>query len=184
VSPNNDDSNAPETIVIPAGYAIRPARASEAASIAEIFLEAPEAAGWSERATWKILESPRILAFVAYPTANTETSAQQIVAFAAGRFITGEAEVLNVAVLKSHRQGGLGRALVATLLAEFERESVTRVFLEVRESNYAASELYRRMGFSTVGRRPGYYRVPAEAALVFEKLLVEVPERSSGQNCK
>jgi ribosomal-protein-alanine N-acetyltransferase len=171
VSLDKRDSNAREAIVIPLGYAIRPALANDAGNIARIFLEAPEAARWSERATWEILESPRILAFVAFPTVAHEAADQQIVAFAVGRIVAGEAEVLNVAVLKSHRQIGLAKALVTTLLSEFERESVTRVFLEVRESNYAASELYRRMGFSAVGRRPGYYQDPSEAALIFEKLL-------------
>jgi ribosomal-protein-alanine N-acetyltransferase len=171
VCPDKDDYNAREAIVIPAGYTIRPALADEAGNSAQIFLEAPEAAPWSERATWEILESPRIVAFVAYPTVAREAADQQIVAFAAGRIVVGEAEVLNVAVLKSHRQIGLGWALVAHLLAEFERETVTRVFLEVRESNQAAAELYRGMGFSTAGRRPGYYQNPSEAALILEKLI-------------
>ncbi len=39
-------------------------------------------------------------------------------------------------------------------------------FLEVRESNRAAINLYLSMGFEIVGTRPEYYRDPAEAAIV------------------
>jgi ribosomal-protein-alanine N-acetyltransferase len=40
------------------------------------------------------------------------------------------------------------------------------VNLEVRESNRAAQELYRSMGFSTVGRRRQYYRRSNEDAIL------------------
>ena len=170
VSPDSNDSNG-QAIAIPEGYTIRPARVDDSGNISQIFQQAPQAARWSERATWEILGSPRIFAYVAYGSREEENSIRQIVAFAAGRIVATEGEVLNVAVMKTHRQIGLARALVATLLGEFEREFVTRVFLEVRESNYAATELYRRMGFSALGRRSGYYQDPPEAALIFEKLL-------------
>lgn len=41
-------------------------------------------------------------------------------------------------------------------------------FLEVRESNKAARELYGGMGFETVGRRRAYYRDPPEDALILK----------------
>lgn len=164
------DPGTPEAAALSPGYAIRPARAADAAFIAQIFLEAPESARWSERATWEIMESPGVIALLAH-SAGGEGAPNQIVAFVAGRVIAGEAEILNVAVRQSHRRRGLGKALIAELLREFERKFVTRVFLEVRESNLAAAELYRRMGFSSLGRRPGYYQDPPEAAIILEKLL-------------
>jgi ribosomal-protein-alanine N-acetyltransferase len=45
------------------------------------------------------------------------------------------------------------------------------VFLEVRESNQAAIAFYSKHGFAKMGRRPSYYRVPDEAAIVMEKKL-------------
>ena len=133
-------------------------------------MEAPQAARWSERATWEIMQSSDVLAYVAQPTAGGEALPTQIVAIAAGRIVAGEAEILNLAVLQAHRRFGLGKALVSHLLNGFAKKFVTRVFLEVRESNLAATELYRRMGFSTLGRRPGYYQDPPEAALILEKI--------------
>jgi ribosomal-protein-alanine N-acetyltransferase len=48
------------------------------------------------------------------------------------------------------------------------------MFLEVRETNQAAITLYQQAGFVVVGRRPGYYCDPAEAALQMQKLVVHV----------
>ena len=39
-------------------------------------------------------------------------------------------------------------------------------FLEVRESNEAAINLYKTLGFMTAGRRQNYYHDPSEAAIV------------------
>lgn len=72
-----------------------------------------------------------------------------------------EREILNLAVRHAYRRMGIARAL---LRHEFKRRAV--YFLEVRESNVVAQELYRRMGFVEVGRRPGYYDSPVETAIV------------------
>lgn len=133
-------------------------------------MEAPQAARWSERAAWEIMQSPDVLAYVAHPTGGTEATLSQIVAFAAGRIVAGEAEILNLAVLQARRRNGLAKSLVSHLLNDFAKKFVTRVFLEVRESNLAATELYGRMGFTSLGRRPGYYQDPPEAALILERI--------------
>jgi ribosomal-protein-alanine N-acetyltransferase len=39
-------------------------------------------------------------------------------------------------------------------------------FLEVRESNTGARQLYERLGFEAVGSRPGYYENPPESGIV------------------
>jgi ribosomal-protein-alanine N-acetyltransferase len=43
---------------------------------------------------------------------------------------------------------------------------VETVYLEVRESNEPALELYRRFGFSQIGLRRGYYDRPREDARI------------------
>jgi ribosomal-protein-alanine N-acetyltransferase len=40
------------------------------------------------------------------------------------------------------------------------------MYLEVRESNTAARRLYASRGFEEMGRRRGYYKRPAEDAIV------------------
>jgi ribosomal-protein-alanine N-acetyltransferase len=76
----------------------------------------------------------------------------------------GERELLNLAVDRLHRRRGIGRALVKTLLAE----APGAVFLEVRESNRQARELYKSMGFQEVSLRKNYYDHPLEAAIVMK----------------
>jgi ribosomal protein S18 acetylase RimI-like enzyme len=73
-----------------------------------------------------------------------------------------ETEVLNLAVAAEARRCGIATALLNTV-ADAE------VFLEVRESNTRARQLYAKLGFKVVGRREGYYDDPVEAAIVMRK---------------
>jgi ribosomal protein S18 acetylase RimI-like enzyme len=72
-------------------------------------------------------------------------------------------EILNVAVAPVQRRRGLAK----TLMIEVLRRS-GEFFLEVRESNLAARELYCSLGFVEVGRRPKYYQFPEETAIVMK----------------
>ena len=71
-----------------------------------------------------------------------------------------------VLVLKSPRPSeswGHVRAYCAYRIAVGEMEVLN---VAVRESNREALALYRGLGFRTLSRRPGYYRRPAEDAIV------------------
>ena len=48
----------------------------------------------------------------------------------------------------------------------------TEVYLEVRDSNERARQLYGSRGFEEVGRRREYYRRPAEDAIVLRRTLM------------
>ena len=76
----------------------------------------------------------------------------------------GEREVLNIAVDPAFRRRGIAREL---LKAELDR-GPGQWFLEVRESNRAALNLYETFGFRSVGRRNGYYTDPAETGIVMK----------------
>ncbi len=54
---------------------------------------------------------------------------------------------------------------------EFRVRHVSRLFLEVRESNKGGIAFYEKHGFLKTGRRAGYYHHPDEAAIVMEKKL-------------
>ncbi|WP_375487237.1 ribosomal protein S18-alanine N-acetyltransferase [uncultured Jatrophihabitans sp.] len=73
------------------------------------------------------------------------------------RVLADEAEVLTVGVVPEARRTGLGRRLLAELLAAAVRQHVRDVYLEVRVDNDAARTLYRSEGFKEVGVRRGYY---------------------------
>src|SRR5271157_1380382 len=78
--------------------------------------------------------------------------------------VEGETEVLNLAVAPEFRRQGVARKLVESLLAE----APGVVYLEVRESNWAARKFYNRMGFREFSSRSGYYQAPTEAAIVMK----------------
>jgi [ribosomal protein S18]-alanine N-acetyltransferase len=74
-----------------------------------------------------------------------------------------EREILNVAVAPVYRRLG-----VATALLRHSLSSGATHYLEVRESNVAARNLYHRLGFEEIARRPNYYAFPSETAIVME----------------
>jgi ribosomal-protein-alanine N-acetyltransferase len=88
-----------------------------------------------------------------------------LIGFIISRLAADEAEILSVAVAKSHRGRGYSRDLVAHHLGHLAGRGIRRVFLEVEENNAPAVRLYQRAGFSTVGRREQYYRDASGAKL-------------------
>jgi ribosomal-protein-alanine acetyltransferase len=69
-----------------------------------------------------------------------------------------EAELLTIAVAAAQQRRGLGRVMLAAMLAVARSSGMQRVFLEVRAANVAAIALYRSAGFVEVGVRRGYYQ--------------------------
>jgi ribosomal-protein-alanine N-acetyltransferase len=86
--------------------------------------------------------------------------------FALAGVLAPKAELESIVVAREAQRRGVARRLLAALLSEFEAEGVTEVLLEVRASNGAALELYRRLGFVEAGRRVRYYADPIEDALL------------------
>ena len=143
---------------------LRMLHAKDAEAVAEILRQSPEAVFWPEASVKEVLEWKGVLGFA--------TEAAGIVAgFLIGRQVGEEAEVLNLAVAPGSRRRGEGGALLKMAIEEFRMRGVSRVFLEVRESNATGIAFYEKHGFSKTGRREGYYRDPSEAAIVMERKL-------------
>jgi ribosomal-protein-alanine N-acetyltransferase len=80
--------------------------------------------------------------------------------------VEGEAHILNIAVHPRYRRKGYGARLIAHTLNYFSGRNVQEFFLEVRESNLEAIDLYARYNFQKIGRRKKYYTETNEDALV------------------
>lgn len=78
--------------------------------------------------------------------------------FVLARLAAGEAEILTIAVSRSHRRHGLGWRLMDAVLRELHGQRAEALFLEVDETNAPAIGLYRKFGFHEVGKRPNYYQ--------------------------
>ena len=92
-----------------------------------------------------------------------------VTGFAIAWQVLDEAELANLAVAPASRRAGVGTALLDAVLENSRQHSVNRVYLEVRESNTAARQLYASRGFEEVGRRRRYYRSPEEDALILRR---------------
>jgi ribosomal-protein-alanine acetyltransferase len=144
------------------GFVIRALNSAvDAGQAAEILQAARAAASWSVDALRETVKLPGVLAFVS----ERQGAVSGIVV---GRQVLDEAEILNLAVSEATRRQGEGRALVGHILNRFAEFEVSRVFLEVRESNARAIAFYRGLGFKAIGTRPGYYQEPKESATVME----------------
>ncbi len=84
------------------------------------------------------------------------------VGFTLCRRVGPEAELLLIGVLPAARGSGNGAALLAVARRDAQARGADSIFLEVREDNAAALALYRRGGFTVIGRRRDYYRGPGD----------------------
>ncbi len=89
-----------------------------------------------------------------------------VIAYGGMLITVDEGQITNIAVHPEHRREGLGYAIVQALLRHAKDSRLESVSLEVRVSNTAAIELYRKVGFVEAGRRKGFYQKPTEDALV------------------
>jgi [ribosomal protein S18]-alanine N-acetyltransferase len=99
------------------------------------------------------------------------TDTTPVAGYCSYRIVVDELEINNVAVRPEHRGNGYGRSLVEAALEHGRAAGARVALLEVRRSNDPAQRLYRGLGFTQVGERPRYYRLPEEDALVLAKNL-------------
>lgn len=78
----------------------------------------------------------------------------------------GEAELLQIAVDENQRKNHIGKTLFLNLVNDLKESKVSKLFLEVRESNVTAISFYRYLGFVEIGVRKGFYENPKEDAKI------------------
>lgn len=91
-----------------------------------------------------------------------DSSVDAIVGFVGMMFVgaAGEGHLMNVAVAPDHRRRGIATLLCSCAFDHAADGGFDALTLEVRQSNGAAIELYRRFGFAPVGVRRAYYTNP------------------------
>jgi ribosomal-protein-alanine N-acetyltransferase len=79
-------------------------------------------------------------------------------AFALGRVILDEAELLTIATHPNYRRKGLARVALAAFESGASTRGATIAHLEVAADNAAAIALYESAGYARTGLRRSYYR--------------------------
>ena len=90
----------------------------------------------------------------------------RIVGMIVAWLLVDEAHVATLATHPDHRRQGIARNLLTYALRYMSKEGAVTSFLEVRDSNLAAREMYRRFGYEEVGRRKRYYKDNGEDAIL------------------
>ncbi|MCR4891063.1 MAG: ribosomal protein S18-alanine N-acetyltransferase [Lachnospiraceae bacterium] len=85
------------------------------------------------------------------------------------RNMCGDGNISNVMVVPESRRQGIGEKLLRSLMEETRKIGVHNFTLEVRSRNYAALDLYGKLGFVQEGLRRGFYREPEDDALILWK---------------
>ena len=119
---------------------------------------------WNRRQVSDALVQPGSHYILAGADGGAPACGARAFGFALSRGVLDEEELLLIAVDPVCRGRGIGTALLQRYIEAAEARGKTRLFLEMRDGNPAAS-LYRRAGFEPIGRRRNYYRNAAKGPL-------------------
>lgn len=84
-----------------------------------------------------------------------------------------EIQLLNLAVHPEKRGNRFGKFLLTRMIEKGIDQGVNNIWLEVRPSNSWARNLYKKMGFFEIGRRPKYYSETNEDAIMMSLKLAD-----------
>lgn len=123
---------------------------------------------WPASAFAPLPNSEQVVFKVAHQTGE---GSARLAGYVVGWYVMDEGELANLAVAPDLRGQGVGRMLLDAMLEDASARGTIQLYLEVRESNSAARQLYAARGFKEVGRRNRYYRGPTEDALILRRIL-------------
>jgi len=83
------------------------------------------------------------------------------------RGLIKKGHIVSVAVMPEYRRKGIGEALVTKAMESMRLYKAKKCFLEVRVTNTAAVDLYKKLGFEVSRTVRGYY-TDGEGAYVME----------------
>ena len=84
--------------------------------------------------------------------------------------VIDEAQINFFVVNKKYRKKGFGSYLMNYLIEECEKLNITKLLLEVSNTNFIAEQFYSHFDFFTVGIRRNYYKDGSDALLKEKKL--------------
>jgi ribosomal-protein-alanine N-acetyltransferase len=108
---------------------------------------------------------------ISHPYVIVHSAEERIIGYVICWTLEEEVQISNIAVHPEYRRRGIAEMVLRQLLSRLEMKRTKFVFLEVRPSNRAALNLYRKLEFDIVGIRKDYYRNPKEHAIIMGRRL-------------
>lgn len=115
---------------------------------------------WSREAFYNELHQNR---FAHYLVLEED---EKVIGYCGAWLVVDEAHITNIAVLPDYQGNGYGEVLLTSMIDECRIRAIERMTLEVRESNYVAQGLYKKLGFAEGAIRKNYYSDNQEDAIV------------------
>lgn len=84
--------------------------------------------------------------------------------------IDKKGHIISIAVLDEYRRLGIAKNLMISAANALRLREVKEVFLEVRESNHAAINLYQRLGYQSFKISKQYYTDGESAIIMISKI--------------
>lgn len=140
------------------GPLIRALESGDVGPVLAIQAGCPEVAQWTAR-DYELIARGEMAGWVAEENG-------ELAGFIIARRIASDIEILNLAVDAAIRRRGIGTFLLQRALEWGAEFHAGKAVLEVRVSNLAALHFYKCHRFEVAARRPRYYNLPAEDALL------------------
>ena len=118
---------------------------------------------WSIKDILAVITASGALCYVA------KSDNGELLSYLIGRVIVPEGEIYRVATLPSKRKRGIAYRLIDYALKSEKGRGLESIFLEVREKNVPARNLYKSYGFIEIGERKNYYKNPPDNAILMMK---------------
>lgn len=123
---------------------------------------------WTANALCETLRTDRARIFVAEDN-------QEMIGYAILYYVLDEGELARIAVREDCQRQGVGCGLLETVCDFCMEKGVTRLLLEVRESNRRARTFYTKCGFAEDGVRKNFYQMPTEHAVLMSRAIPVLP---------
>ena len=148
-------------------YSIRPLTAAQIKELVRLNLRCfPEGDSYNKHTLNYLLNESMTVSY------RIVTPSDELVAFA---FVmingNGAAHLTTIGVAPEHRRRGLGFRLLEHLEKVLKQKEIGTIMLEVRVGNFAAQNLYRRIGYTVVQRINNYYNNGEDCYLMMKPLV-------------
>jgi ribosomal-protein-alanine N-acetyltransferase len=114
---------------------------------------------WSEKDITSLISTEGSMCYTAIKDG-------QVAAYIIGRQISPEGEIYRIATLPPHRRRGIAYRLLDYAVKCERGIGLETLFLEVREKNLPAINLYKAYGFREISIRKNYYKNPQDNAII------------------